>query len=233
MGFHFFPSEFIYWTKNKKHDEMKDVLMKWVDDHDHKYISNKFAVVNGCTSYSCDTAQDFFTSEEILTDLVHVPFNDMLRKCDSIPHFNDINIDEYRIASAWHTKYKTGGYFGTHNHTVNQVFDIDGRLYSLMFSVIYILNDENERNSTNFFVPRSQLSATADLKDYRFETSSIPGIGEGSIIIFPSSLYHEVLPCIKPDRITISYNILCARTCNYSRGIPTDLTAEHQTEAKS
>ena len=51
----------------------------------------------------------------------------------------------------------------------------------------------------NNYRPSNVVSAAGDVTE----------IKEGSVLIFPSSLYHHVNPCKVPGRITISYNMKC------------------------
>jgi hypothetical protein len=208
MGIFFFPSEFIYWTKNIKHDEMKRDFTKWIDNHKNKFITNKLGVVNAHTSYGFKCK--FFTEDRFLNELVYKPLVDAIEAYNSRPNTHHILIDEVKINSSWYTEYDSGGYFPMHKHETGETRRTeDGKLYRTMFSVIYILNDDNDTNSTSFFVPNMNLSFMREPLHNNFSTKKIPEIGEGSIIIFPTSLYHEAVPCNKPGRITISYNIDC------------------------
>jgi|SRR6056300_211421 hypothetical protein len=210
MGIYYFPSEFVYWTKYKKHSEMKSVFTKWIDEHEQSHVDNTGGVIDGYTSYGINDAFDFFTRDTFLPELVVFPFQEMLKIYNSRANTDNIKIDAFRVSYAWYTKYKTNGRFTMHKHNYGDVTFLNGRSFKPTFSVIYILNDENKSNSTAFFVPHGYLPSIAGQSDYWYETGYNSEIGEGSILIFPTSLYHEVYPSIKPGRITISYNIDCS-----------------------
>lgn len=210
MSFHFFPSEFIYWNKNEKHDEMKGTITKWIEDNENEYHDNQCGLTNAHTSYGCIQPK-IFDHEDYVHELVYKPFTDMIEKYNSRSDIVPIVIDEIRVDSSWYTKYDTQGRFPMHKHDLGEVVRINGKQFKTAFSIIYILKDENPKNSTSFFCPSvERLSFVDNVGQYHYDTSSNPEIGEGSILIFPASLYHEVHPGDKPGRITISYNIGCS-----------------------
>jgi hypothetical protein len=210
MGIFYFPCEFLYWTKYEKHDEMKEIFTKWIDDHEDSYKKNTNGLTNAHTSYGCVAGLEFLTRKEILPELVLKPFSDMLNTYHSRPNTENLCINAYHVSTAWYTKYETNGRFGMHKHDYGNINVIDDKFFKTTFSIIYILNDKHVSNSTSFFIPNSNVPSTSNRLDYKYDTSSNPEIGEGSILIFPASLYHEVYPSIEPGRITISYNIDCS-----------------------
>jgi hypothetical protein len=210
MSFHFFPSEFIYWTKNKKHDEMKGTITKWIEDNDIEHHDNTDGIRNAHTSYGCGKPT-IYDRGDYVHELVYKPFTDMIEKYNSRSGIVPIVIDEIGVANSWYTKYDTQGRFTMHKHEFGEMFYENGKSFKTAFSIIYILKDENPKNSTSFFCPSvERLSFLNNPNQYHYDTSFNPEIGEGSILIFPSSLYHEVVPCDKPGRITISYNLKCS-----------------------
>ena len=101
----------------------------------------------------------------------------------------------YFIDNCWYTRYKTGGSFEYHQHGHSQS----------IFSIIYILNDQNVGNSTIFMNhDRNYLSMSEDIG---IDTADYSDIKEGTVIIFPSSFHHKVNRIKIPNRITVSYNI--------------------------
>ena len=189
---------------------MKNVFTKWIEDHEHLHVNNTLGVFDGYTSYGTKKSLEFFTRNTFLPELIIIPLREMIKMYNSRPNTENIEVDEFRISDAWYTKYKTNGRFPMHKHNYGITSFLNNKVYKQILSVIYILKDDNKSNSTSFFVPHTNLPATANIADYRYDTGSNPEIGEGSILIFPSSLYHEVYPSIKPGRITISYNIDCS-----------------------
>ncbi len=81
-------------------------------------------------------------------------------------------------------------------------------MYKPTFSGIYILNDGNEHNSTEFRIPHGAPLSTLSTQEFYYETKNNKEIKEGTVLIFPSSLYHEVLPVKIPGRVTIAFNII-------------------------
>jgi len=211
MGIFYFPCDFVFWTKNITHDAVKPFLTTMIENVEKHYENNTQGVENGNTSYhptNNDTHTGFLYEKNLLRYLVFEPIEEMIQKYNSEHVGIQLTIDKCVVDTAWYTKYQVGGTFDYHTHD-DYCTKIDGTLFKPAISIIYILNDVNEKNTTEFFVPCTRHSMY-DYPEFRFDTGTIPDIGEGTVIIFPSSLYHRVLPCIKPGRIVISYNVKCS-----------------------
>jgi hypothetical protein len=211
MGVFFFPSEFVFWSDNPQHIGVKDELMKNIQTIEHKFDDNTQMTLNASTSFNeeCSGNATFLNEPHILQELVYKPFGEMIKEYNKRNELFTINIDKCVVEEGWYTKYKEGGSFGLHNHDDYSI-KIGSDVFKSSFSIVYILNDPNEKNNTEFFVP-SMCRTSATLEDqYTFYTSNVPEIKEGTTLIFPSSLYHEVSPCLKPGRITIAYNMKCS-----------------------
>jgi predicted 2-oxoglutarate/Fe(II)-dependent dioxygenase YbiX len=116
-----------------------------------------------------------------------------------IPPYKD-----YFIGNAWYTRYNTDGSFEYHQHGHTQTI-INGQMANTVFSIIYILNDQNVGNSTMFVNhDRNYLAISSDID---IDTADYSDIKEGTVIIFPSSFHHKVNRIKIPNRITVSYNI--------------------------
>jgi hypothetical protein len=209
MGFYHFPSEFVYWTKNERHEEIKDKLMKKIEEDKINRESETFGVVNGTTNYDTNGKNDFLSDAELQESLVFEPLEKMIREFNLRYNINTLNIDKCLISSSWYTEYKINGYLGTHAHD-GPTFMYGDTKFQRSFSGIYILNDLSEKNSTEFFVPSMCKTSALSHDHYVFKTEVVPEISEGSILIFPSSLYHHVNASTEPGRITISFNIDCS-----------------------
>ena len=211
MGIYFFPSEFVYWTENTEHSKMKDKLMTKIKSTENIYKDNTPGVFNAFTSFSSTEANkemSFLGEPDVLEALVFKPYKQMIKEYNLRGHTDKLVIDKCVVDAGWYTKYERGGGFKIHNHETCAIQQ-EGDIFKSTFSFIYILNDENENNGTEFIVPyMCKTSATRD-DDYSFDTGDVSEIKEGSIIVFPSSLYHHVNPCSIPGRITISYNMKC------------------------
>jgi hypothetical protein len=210
MGIYHFPSEFVFWTENEKHTELKDELVEKINKDAQIRKQNTWAVKNAVTNYTNDEYCHFLSDTTLIENVVVEPFKEMIKEFNSRMNVDRLNIKNIRVGSTWYTKYKTDGYFGMHSHLEPSSIVYNNEIYQRSFSLIYILNDKNTKNSTEFFVPSACRTSAFNLTHYAFNTGNVPDIKEGSIIIFPASLYHHVLPSIEPDRIVISYNIDCA-----------------------
>jgi len=211
MGVYFFPSEFVYWVENSEHSKMKDELMRKIKATESIFHENNQMTVNAITSFvetDTDDTMSFLNEPRVLEELVYKPFGNMIKEYNKRNSMYTLGIEKCIVENGWYTWYKSGGSFGIHNHD-DYAIKIRDDVFKSSFSFIYILNDTNERNSTQFFVPSMCRSSATKEDEYTFYTGDIPEIKEGTILIFPSSLYHEVAPCIKPDRITIAYNMKC------------------------
>jgi hypothetical protein len=209
MGVYYFPSEFIFWTENKKHTELKDELVEKINQDAQIREENTRGVQNAITNFTGNADSDFLNDNILRENIVIEPFKEMIKEFNSRMNVHKLNIKNIYIRPPWYTKYKTGGYFALHSHLQTNSSVYDGELYQTSFSLIYILNDKNTKNTTEFSVLSPCRTSAFNLNQYRFDTGDVPDIKEGSIIIFPASLYHQVFPSIEPDRIVISYNIEC------------------------
>ena len=209
MGIYHFPSEFVFWTENEKHTELKDELVEKINKDAQIHKQNTVGVKNAVTNYTNNEYCQFLNDTTLLENVIVEPFKEMIKEFNSRMNVDRLNIKNIRIGSTWYTKYKTDGYFGMHSHLPSSSILYNNELYQRSFSVIYILNDKNTKNSTEFFVPSACRTSAFNTPHYQFNTGNVPDVKEGSIIIFPASLLHHVFPSIEPDRIVISYNIDC------------------------
>lgn len=211
MGIFYFPSDFVFWTKNTKHEDMKPFLTKMIETVENHHKNNQMGVENGFTSYhqkDADVHTEFLRENTLLKHVVFEPIEEMIQTYNSGGTGVKLNIEKCVVHTEWYTKYQVGGTFDYHTHD-DYCTKIDGTLFKPAISIIYILNDANEKNTTEFFVPYNKHSMY-DYSEFRFDTGTVSDIGEGTVIVFPSSLYHRVLSCIKPGRIVISYNVKCS-----------------------
>ena len=211
MGIKFFPSNFVYWENIENHEKIKHVIMKKVLELDNGVYKNHNpgGILNAVTNYgpSADKFSKYF-DKDIIDQLVWNPFENLLKYINSNKNIPNINIKESFISSSWYTKYNENGTFRLHSHYNNgDVIMKNDNIYRPSFSIIYILNDKNERNSTRFSIMVGSPLSTVSNQEIDFNTRDIKEIKEGTVIIFPSSLYHEVLPVKIPGRITIAFNI--------------------------
>lgn len=211
MGVYYFPSEFVYWIDNPKHHEMKNELVTKILSTEECYKNNTPGLNKAFTSYNekhSSNNTSFLSDPTVLQELVYKPFEKMLEEYNSRKNVDKIILKKCLVDSGWYTKYDTDGNFTIHNHEEASIKH-EGDIFRSAFSFIYILNDKNEYNSTEFFLPSMCRTSASSDYDHFLDTGDVPEIKEGSVIIFPSSLYHQVNPCKVPGRITISYNMKC------------------------
>jgi ectoine hydroxylase-related dioxygenase (phytanoyl-CoA dioxygenase family) len=216
MGVYYFPSEFVFWMDNPKHSEMKDKLMNDISNADKHFERNTNGVFNARTSYTededlCKDKVLFLNEPHVLQELVYKPFEKMIEEYNSRKNVDKIHVKKCIVESGWYTKYESNGSFGVHNHEDFSIM-VENDIFKSSFSFIYILNDKNEANSTEFIVPSTNRTSALDEIDYSFDTGDVPEIREGTVMVFPSSLYHQVRPSKIPGRVTISYNMRCCYT---------------------
>jgi len=199
MSFISIISQFLYYRTIPEHEEIKKQLMPKILEQEEKFKNNNIGIENAYTNYSnegkwCEHSS-FLGDPSVFKPIVlqtvvevinHMKSNNIL----PIPPYKG-----YFIDNCWYTRYKTGGSFEYHQHGLSQS----------IFSIIYILNDQNVGNSTIFMNhDRNHLSMSEDIG---IDTADYSDIKEGTVIIFPSNFYHKVKPIKIPNRITVSYNI--------------------------
>jgi len=211
MGIFHFPSNFVYWENVENHQEIKRIFLNEIRNIRVEYKNNKGGILNGSTSYNPDnfdlTILDFLRNNKLISDkIIWNPINNAIKQINIQRSQNPINITHSIISTAWYTEYDEGGSFDYHTHLNHSVYT-DNKIYIPSFSIIYILNDENKCNATTFMNPTSMYVSTEELHECKFKTGDINEIKEGTVLIFPSSLYHCVQNVKIPGRITIAINV--------------------------
>lgn len=212
MGITYFPTNFVYWENIKNHEKIKPIIIDKVLELDNGKFKNHNqdkvgGIRNATTSYQ-DGLADFhkYIDDDIIKQLVWDPLENLLSEINSNTTIPNINLKNSCLVGSWYTKYDKNGSFNFHYHYGNDIFH-DGEFYQRTFSMIYILNDKNENNNTRFTIPHGAPLSILPKQQVHLETQSNKEIKEGTILIFPSSLYHDVLPVKIPGRITIAFNI--------------------------
>lgn len=214
MGIYNFPANFVYWEHLENHQEIKKLFLNEIEHLRRKFEFNENGIVNGSTSYeNGDINNDDTTIVNFLkktntvnSNLVWKPIDNAIREINLGRIQNPIMLKHSFIHSAWFTEYKKNGTFNYHTH-LGHGLALNDRQYIPSFSLVYILHDENEDNATTFMNPSSMYVSTEQTFQHDFHTGQIPEIKEGTVLVFPSSLYHCVQPVEKPGRITIAINI--------------------------
>ena len=199
MSFISIISQFLYYRTIPEHEEIKKQLMPKILEQEEKFKNNNIGIENAYTNYSSDKDWrehgGFLGDPSVVKPIVLQTIKEVINHMKSN---NILPIPPYKgyfIDNCWYTRYKTGGSFEYHQHGHSQS----------IFSIIYILNDQNVGNSTIFMNhDKNYLSMSEDIG---IDTADYSDIKEGTVIIFPSNFYHKVKPIKIPNRITVSYNI--------------------------
>ncbi len=206
MGIFYFPCNFVCWKNVENHNKIKEMLIPKIESLKTIHKNNKKGLTNASTNYGIDETPIFTSHENMTKYIVWDPLDSVINELNSRSNTDNINVRESVIGNSWYTYYESGGTFKYHTHTGNGIFK-DGKYYKPTFSMIYILKDENRCNTTEFMeTTHDNISISSDFQTF-FDTSTIEDIKEGTVLIFPSSLYHTVSPVKIPGRITIAINI--------------------------
>ena len=208
MSFISIISQFLYYRTIPEHEEIKKQLMPKILEQEEEFKNNNIGLENAYTNFSSEIKwhenNSFLVEPSVIKPIVlqtidevisHIKTNNIL----PIPPYK-----EYLISGCWYTRYNTGGSFEYHNHGHAQ-FVNNGRVAYTAFSIIYILSDENEANSTVFTThDRNYLSISDSIQ---IDTMDLHDIKEGTVIVFPANFDHKVKPVKIPNRIVLSYNV--------------------------
>jgi hypothetical protein len=208
MSFISIISQFLYYRTIPEHEDIKKKLMPKILEQEEKFKNNNRNLQNAYTNFFTDVPatehSDFLVEPSVLKPIVLQTIDEV------ISHMKTNNIlpmppyKEYFITNCWYTRYNTGGSFDYHSHGHSQSI-IDGQVAHTAFSIIYILSDQNDGNSTVFTTHDRNYLSIPDITV--IDTAEFSDIKEGTVIIFPSNFHHKVKPIKIPNRITVSYNI--------------------------
>lgn len=184
-----FPSSFVYTEKIANHAQIKSMILKDIislaenntnKESDYFKRTGKYSNSPGSGTYN-ESMLSILLKYKVENSIIWEPLDRMLKH-------EKLNISKYPkqsvIHSAWYNMYKENSHHRIHSH-----------LGASTFSGIYILDIEGE-NSTTFVQDGIDIKA----KSY------CPKVDEGTVIIFPSDLLHEVPP-VKGSKISIAFNI--------------------------
>jgi len=203
MSFYYFPSEFVYWDKVENHDEIKKEFLPKILEVSKSKKNNPFDNCKFNTSFTCNNNKlDSNVMNKKMLDNVIFCFKKMIKGYEK---FKTINFKKLMIFDGWWNVYDESEFQEEHTHCGEPIYK-DNTLFYPLFSVVYILHDDNEKSSI-VFKKNAPLPFEKPYIEETFRTEEIKEIKEGTILIFPSNLRHLVKPCIKPGRVTIAYNI--------------------------
>lgn len=213
-----FPCEYIYWRNVDNHEEIKNKLIPQIENAIDVHVKdhNPF---NGCKmkgSIFEDTKKTievnkFLFEDDIVRDII---WNTLEMGVKHLYDEKGVDIclpEKSYISEAWFNVYEKGDYQESHAHVGPPCVCHYGRLYETAFSFVYILNNKEKDGDKLVFQKKTLRSNACHERGYHeFATSEIPGITEGTVIMFPSCLDHYVRPITESGRITLAYNMKCS-----------------------
>jgi hypothetical protein len=200
-----FPSHYVYWTQVKDHENIKSKLLPII----HNLISNNNydnPFKQNCTMTTNFSEKTDFLDNEMKEKIIWACLGEMILETNCFP---SIKPSDAIIKDYWFNVYKKGDFQEMHQH-VALPHIMNGKMYHDTLSVVYILNSEEEDNSTIFKLTGTNIPYVPMLQECEFDTGSVKEIKEGTLLIFSNQLNHSVRPIKKSGRITIAFNISCA-----------------------
>jgi predicted 2-oxoglutarate/Fe(II)-dependent dioxygenase YbiX len=200
-----FPCNYVYWENIKEHDKLKNDILPFVYKLQKESLKNPFKMCRMSTNFGHKSNESKFLTEYQINELVWKPINNMINELKNAHNFH-IKPGKSILQYYWFNSYKEGDFQEMHNHTSPSI-NYEGQQFHPSFSIVYILNDDNNENKTTFVdfpygnVPFGYPSSQS------FYTSGVKDIKEGSVIIFSPFLQHCVGPVKKDGRITLAFNV--------------------------
>ena len=198
-----FPCHYVHWGQVKDHENIKSKLLPIIHNltAENKYM-NPFKSCTMTTNFSKMTD---FIDDETKEKIIGKHLEEMISETNcSI----SIKPSDTIIKNYWFNIYEKGDYQEMHQHLAFP-FVKNGKMYQDTFSVVYILNSDEEENSTVFKLTGTNIPYFPMLQDCEFDTGSVKEIKEGTLLIFSNQLDHFVRPIKKSGRITIAFNVAC------------------------
>jgi hypothetical protein len=209
MGIFHFPSNFVYWRKVPNHKILKEKILRYIDENPNEHVEH-YLTRNGYVSIKDKTEKFLINCKELINSVVWDTVDEALKELNSLKNTLPLDLVDSIINDCWYTIYKTNSNISIHNHEGmgRECKFINGVKYRSTFSLIYIVNDENKKNETIFVQFGSETPSIRCNRQVEFKTSELEDVGEGTVFIFPSNLYHEVRSIPKGDRVILACDVL-------------------------
>ena len=210
MGIFYFPSNFVYWRKVPNHEIFKKRILEYIKNNPDEYSSNVL-INNGKTNHGSSTCNSFLMNwKEFVNFVIWDTLKEAIIEIDSRKNTPTTNITCSRILTSWCIKYDKDSSVALHNHQSSgrECFIIDNKKWFKTFTILYIINDPNEKSSTEFVQTNSHGVSSHLEQQLYFRTSTCKNIGEGTVFAFPSNLDHQALSISKPGRVIFSCDII-------------------------
>jgi hypothetical protein len=198
-----FPSHYLYWTQVKDHENIKSKLLPIIrnliteNNYDNPFKKN-------CTMTTNFSEKLDFMDNEMKEQIIGKYLEEMILETGCFPNRKPVDAI---IENYWFNVYEKGDNQEMHQHLALPS-SINGYTYEVVFSLVYILNSEEE-NSILFKLPEPFIPFFPVLELCQFDTGSVKEIKEGTLLIFSNQLSHAVLPIKKSGRTTIAFNVSC------------------------
>ena len=199
-----FPCHYVYWGQVKDHENIKSKLLPIINSliAENKY-KNPFKACTMTTNFS--KATDFIdneTKDKIVSE-------NLLKMISETNCFTSIKISDAAITDYWFNVYEKGEFQEMHQHLALPIVT-NGKRYDQTVSMVYILNSDEEENSTIFkLMTDTNIPFHPLMQPVEFDTSKVDDIKEGTVLIFSNQLNHSVRPIKKSGRTTIAFNVAC------------------------
>ena len=211
MGVFYFPANFVYWRKVPDHKIFKEKILKHLNENINDYRSHGL-INNGITTHN-NLKSDFFLRnyDEFIKSVVWDTLDEFLEHEKLRENTPKMHIIACKIHQCWCSVYDKNGSISLHNHTFSGReirYDENNNKWLQTFTLLYIINDENEKNQTEFIQPSLAGVSSHLYSQTTFKTYNYKDIGEGTVLIFPSSLNHQVKDISSGGRVIFSCDIV-------------------------
>ena len=198
-----FPCHYVHWGQVKDHETIKSRLLPIIDSllSENNY-ENPFTACTMTTNISKPTK---FLDSETIDKIIGKHLEEMILETNCFPN---IKVSDATVTEYWFNVYKKGDFQEMHQHRGLPVL-INGKRYDNTFSMIYILNSDDEENSTVFSLTDANIPFFPMMKNFDFNTGVVKEIKEGTLMIFSNELNHFVVPVKTNGRVTIAFNVAC------------------------
>lgn len=217
MSFYYFPGDFVYWENVSDHTDYKEKFLPEITkmlknvDGNKPFDSSEFSTGFGRVHYNAFLMDDKFINDVIFKAIVNMTIAH--NKKGVFP----ITFTQLYVKDIWWNHYETGNYQEPHTHPGPEERN-GSKTFTAAFSLIYVLKDENKDSRIIFHGNRllpfygenvnfdtSKLTAS-EMEDVN-KQMQMDNMGEGTVIVFPSTLTHMVKPSLKPGRVTVAVNV--------------------------
>ncbi len=207
MPFFCFPSNFVYWEKVDRHEELKSrILPKILAEKDANEGNPwRASIVNSGFDYDLgehDRKNSMLNDLFIMENVVKQPINNVFSQLSKLYPYK---IEDLFVKNWWWNVYERGNFQEQHHHN-GEPLEKNGSRFHPLLSVIYILHDENPSSSV-LFTHTAPVPLHGTSRDLTFDTGDLTQVEEGCSLVFPSGLRHCVRPCSVPGRVTLSFNV--------------------------